>query len=199
MDDPYKTRKTLIQRLKENRDEQSWEEFLQTYKLYIYSIIRRMNIYEHDADDIAQQVMLKVWKGIAMVDNSPAKPFRNWLGTVTANCVKDFMRKSRGDMERVEKAAQDETISYLKTIELPDIHRIAEEEWEIHLANLAMERIEGLFSGKAIQVFMMSLEGEGVASIARKMELKENSVYRLKNRVKERLAEEIKQLREELE
>lgn len=199
MDDPYKTRKTLIQRLKENQDEQSWEEFLQTYKRYIYSIIRRMNIYEDDADDIAQQVMIKIWKGIATVDNSPAKPFRNWLSTVTSNCVKDFMRKRRGEVERVEKASKDETISYLNTIELPDIHRIAEEEWETHLANLAMERIEGLFSGKAVQVFMMSLEGQDVASIAQKMELRENSVYRLKNRVKERLAEEIKQLREELE
>jgi hypothetical protein len=45
----------------------------------------------------------------------------------------------------------------------------------------------------------MSVEGNNVSVIAEETGLKENSVYRLKNRVKDRLAEEIEQLREDLE
>ncbi|VGO18696.1 RNA polymerase sigma factor [Pontiella sulfatireligans] len=199
MSDQYNTRYTLIQRVQENQDEHSWEEFLQAYQPYIQAIIRNMNINEHDAEDIVQQVMLKVWKKIGEIDNDPNKRFRSWLSTVTSNCVKDFIRKRKQDVARLEKAAQDETLSYINSIRLPDIEEIAERRWGVHVFNLALERIDGLFSGKAIQVFMLSLEGMPVDVIAQRMELKENSVYRLKNRVKERLALEIKQLREELE
>jgi len=199
MDDQYKTRQTLVQRLRERRDEQSWEEFLRIYRPYIHAIIRNMNISENDADDIVQQVMLKVWNKIGEKDADPSKRFRNWLSSVTSNCVKNYIRKRVLDAERLEKACQDETRSYLNSIRLPLVEQIAEREWRVHLFNLAMERVEGLFSGKAIQVFKLSVEGLSVEEIARKMELKENSVYRLKNRVKERLAEEIEQLREELE
>lgn len=199
MGDQYNTRHTLIQRVQDNKDEQSWEEFLAAYQPYILAVIYNMNISADDAEDIAQQVLLKVWKKIGGLDNDPNKRFRSWLSTVTANCVKDFMRKRKQDAARLEKAAQDSTLAYLDAIRLPEIEEIAERRWGVHIFQLALERVEGLFSGKAIQVFLLSLEGVSVEEIAGRMGLKENSVYRLKNRVKERLAQEIKVLREELE
>ena len=74
-----------------------------------------------------------------------------------------------------------------------------EHEWEIHLTNLALENIAPLFTGKAVDAFRMTLAGKSVEEIAKALDLKDNSVYRLKNRVKERLILEIKHLREELE
>ena len=197
MNDHYKTRQTLIQRMKAGRDDKSWDEFLQIYRPYIYTVIRNMNIASHDADDLVQQVMLKLWKHIQTYNEE--KRFRSWLSSITANCVKDFIRKSAQNAERLEEAAKDERLSYLYAIPLPDIDRIAEREWGIYITNLALERVGELFSGKAIQVFMKSLQGVSVEQIAQQMELKENSVYRLKNRVKERLTQEIEQLRQELE
>lgn len=199
MNDQYNTRQTLIQRMKENQDNQSWEEFLRIYRPYIHAIVRDMNISEFDADDIAQQVMIKVWRNIGKIEINPGKRFRSWLSTMTKNCVKDYIRKRVLDAERLEKASRDETRLYLNAIRLPDVELIAEREWGVYVFKLAMERIEGLFTGKAMQVFQLSLEGMDVAHIAEKMELKENSVYRLKNRVKERIAQEIEVLREELE
>lgn len=199
MNDAYKTRKTLIQRLKENQDEQSWEEFQRIYSRYIYAIIRNMQISGNDAEDLVQQVMIKVWKGIQGVENAPDKPFRSWLSTVTANCVKDYMRKCKTDALRLEKATKDRTLAYLTAIRLPEIEQIAEQEWYIHLANVAMERIEKLFSGKAIEVFRASLEGVDAKEIARNMGLKENSVYRLRARVRKQLTLELEQLRQELD
>ena len=197
MDDQYKTRQTLIQRLKVGQDEQSWEEFVRIYRPYIHAVIRNMNISEHDADDIAQQVMIRLWKHI--LKYSPNKRFRSWLSTITGNCVKDFVHKRKLDAERLEKAHRDATLTYLKAIRLPEIEQIAEREWGGYLTSMALKRVGRLFSGKAILVFKLSLEGHSVEEIARKVELKENSVYRLKNRVRERLAEEIEGLREELE
>lgn len=153
MNDPYKTRQTLIQRVKESPDERSWEEFISTYQPYIKAIVRNMNIVEHDAEDIVQQVMLKVWKNIGELENDPNKRFRSWLGTITANCVRGFIRKRRSDTARLEKASRDETLSYIDSIRLPEIDRIAEQRWGVHIFNLALDRIERLFQVRRFRFF----------------------------------------------
>ena len=197
MNGQYKTKQTLIQRLKDNQDEQSWDEFIGIYRPYIHTIIRNMNVPNADIEDIAQQVLLKLWKHIQSYSSD--KPFRNWLSTITTNCVRDFARKQLNDAKRIQKVAQETQLLCLQDIHVSEVEKIAEREWGIYMTGLAMKRIEKLFSGKAIEVFMMSLQGQNVAKIALKTGLKENSVYRLKNRVKERVSQEIKQLKLELE
>ncbi|MBT8042938.1 MAG: sigma-70 family RNA polymerase sigma factor [Pontiella sp.] len=197
--DHYQTRATLIQRVQNQHDEESWDEFVRVYRRYIYAIIRSMNISEHDTEDILQQVLINVWNHLPKMDYDKINRFRSWLSTVTKNCVTDFIRKRSRDANRLEKAGQDDTLTYLKSIRLPEIDAIAEREWEVHLTNLAMENIEPLFSGKAVDAFRLTLEGKSVEEIAKALDLKENSVYRLKNRVKERLIQEIRHLRDQLE
>lgn len=199
MQDLYQTRKTLIQRMQETQNERSWEEFLCIYEPYVYTIIRNMNIAEDDAKDVAQQVMVKVWKNIDGIEVETNKRFRSWLGKVTKNCATDFIRKRSLDAKRLDKARRDETLTYLSSIRLPDIEAIAEREWGVHIFNMALERVEKVVSKKAIQVFTLSMQGMDVDQIAEKMDMKKNSVYRSKNRVKERLAQQIDQLRQELE
>ena len=199
MEDQYQTRATLIRRVQNQHDDESWEEFVRVYRRYIYAIIRSMNISEHDTEDILQQVLINLWNSLPKMDYDKIKRFRSWLSTVTKNCVTDFIRKRTRDANRLKKAGKDETLVYLKAIRLPEIDAIAEREWEIHLTNLALENIESLFSGKAVAAFRLTLKGRSVEEIAKELDLKENSVYRLKNRVKDRLIQEIMHLREELE
>jgi len=198
-EDQYQTRATLIMRVQDQHDEASWEEFVRVYRRYIYAIIRSMNISESDTEDILQQVLINLWNSLPKMDYKKIKRFRSWLSTVTKNCVTDFIRKRMRDTNRVKKAKDDETIVYLSSIRLPEIEEIAEREWEIHLTNLALENIEPLFSGKAVKAFRMSLEGKEIDEIAIELGVKENSVYRLKNRVKDRLIREIVHLRNTLE
>lgn len=199
MEDQYQTRATLIQRVQNQHDEKSWAEFVRVYRRYIYAIIRSMNISEHDTEDILQQVLINLWNSMPKMDYNKINRFRSWLSTVTKNCVTDFIRKRSREANRLEKAGQDDTLTYLKAIRLPEIDDIAEREWEVHLTNLALENIEPLFSGKAVDAFRLTLQGKSVEQIAVELDLKDNSVYRLKNRVKERLIQEIRHLRDELE
>ncbi len=199
MKDPYRTRQTLIERVRNQHDDASWEEFVRVYRDYIYAIIRRMNISEHDADDLRQQVLLKLWKNLPLLDFNHITRFRSVLSTVTKHCVIDFIRKRNSDAKRLEKVSKDESLAYLDGISLSEIDAIAEREWEVHLTNLAVEKVEPLFSGQAVKVFRLSLKGLSVEEIAREVGLQENSVYRLRNRVKVRLIQEVAQLREELE
>lgn len=195
----YNTRQTLICRIQDRGDDEAWEEFLQIYRRYIYAIIRNMNISEDDADDLVQLVTIKLLESCSKQDLAQIRRFRSWLSTLTRNCVIDFIRKRSLEVERFEAAAKEDAMAYLKDIRLPDVERIAEKEWGVHISNMALDNIRPLFSGKAIKVFQLSLDGMDVSRIAQKMELKENSVYRLKNRVKARLITEVAELRKELE
>ena len=55
--DPCQTRETLLERIRNRHDEQSWEDFVYYYKQYIYIICRRMGLNHHDAEEIVQKVM----------------------------------------------------------------------------------------------------------------------------------------------
>ncbi|VGO18039.1 RNA polymerase sigma factor [Pontiella sulfatireligans] len=199
MKDPYRTRRTLIERVKNQHDDKSWEEFVRVYQDYIYAIIRRMGISEHDADDLLQQVLINLWNNLPKMDYDDIKRFRSVLSTVTRHRVIDFMRKRGTDANRLERAGQDETLSYLSSITQSEVDAIADREWEIHLTNLAVAKVEPLFSGQAVKAFRLSLKGLSIEEISQELGLQENSVYRLRNRVKVRLIQEIAQLRKELE
>ncbi len=197
--DSYNTRRTLIERVKNQHDDDSWGEFVQVYQDYIYAIIRRMGINQHDADDLLQQVLLNLWNTLPQLDFDRIKRFRSVLSNITRHRVIDFMRKRGNEAKRLEKTAQEEILHYLSTLNLSEIDVIADREWKIHLTNLAIEKVAPRFSGQAVNIFRMSLKGLGVKEIASELGLKENSVYRLRNRVKACLIEEVDRLREDLE
>jgi RNA polymerase sigma factor (sigma-70 family) len=199
MSEQYQTRQTLIQRIQKDHDEESWDDFVRIYRPYIYAIIRNMNVSADDVDDLVQQVCLKVWKNISGMDLTASHRFRSWLSSVAINCTRDYFRKAARDAARVEKAVEDESVDYLRAVDRPDIERIAQREWEIHLTNRAMENIEPLFTPQTVEVFLLSLEGMSAKAIAEKMGLQLNAVYYQKNRFKRRLVQEIAHLRQELE
>lgn len=196
--DTFNTRRTLIQRVKNQHDEPSWEEFARVYRGYIYTVIRNMGVAESDRDELVQRTLIKLWKKLPEIDVEHSGRFRGWLSTLTKNCVIDFIRQNQRRDRLREKAADQERIDRVATI-APDIERVSEDAWKQHLASMALDHIEPHFSGKAIRVFRMSLRGMDAAQIAAELNIQETSVYRLKTRVKARLIDEIQRLREELE
>lgn len=196
--DTYNTRQTLIQRVKNQHDEPSWEEFAGIYRGYIYTVIRNMGIAESDREELVQQTLIKLWEKLPDIDCNHKGRFRNWLGTLTKNCVIDFIRKRERDYALLQKVSVEKELEQFN-MALPDINRISERAWKEHLTLMALANIEPHFSGKAVQVFRLSLAGASVPRIADELNIRQDSVYRLKTRVKARLIEEIQRLRTELE
>jgi RNA polymerase sigma factor (sigma-70 family) len=198
MNDEFNTRQTLIQRVKNQHDDPSWAEFTGIYRGYIYTVIRNMGIAESDRDELVQQTLIKLWTKLPDIDCEHTGKFRSWLSTLTKNCVIDFIRKRKRETALQEKAADEEALQHLNT-SLLDIDKVSEAAWKQHLATLALDNIGQHFSGKAVKVFRLSLQGLEVPQIASELDIQEASVYRLKTRVKARLIEEIQHLRSELE
>lgn len=192
------TRETLLKKIKDQHDEQSWKDFVHYYQSFIYSIIRRMNVRHHDAEDLVQQVILKAWTKLPAFDYDPNKGnFRGWLCRVTANEVKMFFRKNKsmitGLLETLQTLA-----SYEDMISDSKIESVIENEWKNHVAKLAWEDIEGKFNDKAKQCYRMLAEGRPVSEISVESGIAESTVYVYKMRIQKVLDAEISKLNNEL-
>ena len=60
-DSSYRTRLTLIERVRQvELDDDCWEDFVSSYRAYIFVIIRRFNIKETLCEDLLQEVLLQL-------------------------------------------------------------------------------------------------------------------------------------------
>jgi len=195
----WNTRQTLLEKIRDKHDENSWEDFVFYYKQYIYVVVRSMNLTHHDAEEIVQMVLLKVWEKLPDFQYDREKGrFRGWLCRVTGNIVKNFLRSRKSQINRVEKLKQQEEINYLNSVSLPEIENIASREWETYIANIAWKNIENSFNDHVKECFLLMSDEVPVPDIAVKLGISESSVYVYKKRVLDRLFAEINRLERDL-
>ena len=197
--DNYKTRQTLLERLNDRYDDTSWQEFVETYRSYIFIVIRRMNINESDAEDLVQQVLLKLWEKLPDFAYDSKKRFRSFVATVARNKVNDFIRSRMAEAARLEKKAQEEETDSLNKINVPDIDIIVQKEWELFISNLALQNLRKVTQEDSIQTFERIMKGEDAQVIAEERDVNKNSIHQSFRRVKDKMIEEIKRLKTELE
>ena len=102
--------------------------------------------------------------------------------------------KSKGEDGKRERYS-----GMVEDISEASIEEVIEKEWCDYVAGLAMEKVQEVFSGKAIEVFRLSLQEIKANEIAERLEITEDTVYSLRSRVKRRLKQEITKLREIIE
>ena len=74
-------------------DEAAFQELIERYKTRIASIAYQVLGNYEDARDVAQEVFIKLYKGIGSFD--PRKKFFTWLYRLTVNASIDFLRAKR--------------------------------------------------------------------------------------------------------
>ena len=58
------TRESLLRRLKDWKDDDSWQEFFKTYKRLIYSTALKSGLSEAEAEEVLQETVISVAKTI---------------------------------------------------------------------------------------------------------------------------------------
>jgi RNA polymerase sigma-70 factor (ECF subfamily) len=79
-------------------DAVAWEEIVQRYHRRIYNICYRFTGSGTDADDLTQEVFIKMYRTLSSYDVERGA-FMTWVTTVTRNLLVDHFRKTR--QERV--------------------------------------------------------------------------------------------------
>ena len=91
---PPLTRPTLVGALRRGL---RWEEFVALYGRLILSWGRRdFGLQASDADNLCQEVLLRVWRGITTFDPSRGR-FRAWLYVCARNAACDLRRGRQGE------------------------------------------------------------------------------------------------------
>lgn len=195
--DQLPTRMSLLQKASLEEQSTAWDELIIYYDPFIQKILLRLGISPSDLQDVKQQVFLRLWKGLGnykKIDNGSR--FRNWLSTLIRRTSINWYHSHKRMLDEVEL---DTNIYDQLQTESPEINQLIEKEWQQHIVNLALEQLKCVFSGHAFEVLAMSLEGKSGDEIACALDIRKESVYVLRTRVKVRLCEEIKRLRFNLE
>ncbi len=70
----------------------TWEEVAEDYGRFLYSLAYRLAGNHHDAQDLVQEVLLRVRRGL--VNYKPGN-FEGWLSRITTNAFLDRVRKQK--------------------------------------------------------------------------------------------------------
>ena len=187
---------TLMMRLRQApADLEAWDEFVRRYQPMIRDWCLRWGAQPEDAEDVAQEVLLKLLAAMKTFEYDPGRSFRAWLKTVTQNAWNDFIKSHR----REATADPDRFQAILDSrAALDDLRSRMEDAFDRELLELAMRRVEKRVKPANWRAFQLTaIDGRTGAEAAGDLGLSVARVFIAKHRVERMLEEEIRILRGE--
>ena len=184
-----KTRATLLNRLRDGADALAWDEFFDRYWPLIYSFARYRGCSDHTAEEVVQDVMLKVFQQRDVFQYDPTRGrFRDWLGTVVRNQVAEFRRRP-SDRVRGQGGNGDTTPP-----EPGKQHNDPQSAWEAaferSLLVILLDVVRREMNPRTYLAFeLFVLEDLPVAEVAQSTGVTRSAVYKTRRRVFKRLRE----------
>ena len=77
-------------------DDAAWEALLQTYTRRVYNLCYRFTGRSEDAEDLTQEIFIKVFRTLKSYDPLRAK-LTTWINRIARNHLVDHYRRTRGD------------------------------------------------------------------------------------------------------
>lgn len=204
-DDLIPTRWTLIARLKDWDDQESWREFFDTYWRLIYGVAIKSGLSHAEAQDVVQETVRSVSKNMKGFKADPAfGSFKSWLLHLTRWRITDQVRRRGREVRLADVGTQSGsgTDSKGTAIEarIPDpagnaLDKIWEEEWEKHLIEAALEKLKKQASARHYQAFYLhAIKQVAPAKVAETLGITVDQVYLIKHRLTKLFEEAIKEV-----
>lgn len=203
-DDSLRTRDSLIARLRDLDDAESWTDFHRTYERVVRGLARKRGLTEAEAEEVAQDVFKRIAETIHEFERSTRSgSFRRWLyqlarwrsddkirerGRIPVEPLPDLAETDTGDPQAVERvAAPDDAVELLEA----DARR--------HLIRAALDRIRRRVSARDLQIFQLLVLDEWTpAKVAQFFGISTTLVYVIRHRVGQQLRTELESIRKRL-
>ena len=193
-DELIPTRWTLIERLKNWDDQESWRNFFNTYWKLIYGVAIRSGLTHQEAQDVVQETIMSVSKKMKDFKADPAfGSFKSWLLNLTRWRITDQVRRRGrepllGGRGRGNDAGPDST-GTAPEARVPDpagnqLDRIWEEEWQKQVIAAALEKVKLQASARHYQIFyLQAIKQAPPAKVAETLGITVDQVYLVKHRL----------------
>ncbi|HOW65351.1 MAG TPA: sigma-70 family RNA polymerase sigma factor [Candidatus Paceibacterota bacterium] len=199
-DDLIPTRRSLLDRLKNWEDQESWRDFFDTYWKLIYGVAIRAGLNDAESQEVVQETLITVAKKMPGFQYDPALgSFKNWLLTTTRWKISDQFRKrtSRHALPSTSLESPDRTA----TIErIPDPSQAAldlawDQEWQKTIFDAALAKIKRRVKAEQYQMFDLHVvKNWKPQKVAQTLGISVSRVYLAKYRISMLLKKEIKRL-----
>jgi RNA polymerase sigma-70 factor (ECF subfamily) len=188
------TRITLLGRLRRDpSNAEAWGEFVEHYGSKIYGWCRKWNLQEADAQDVTQNVLLKLAQKLREFTYDPSRSFRAWLKTLTHHAWSDFLEsRHRAGLGSGDSSVGD----MLQSVEArDDLVKHLEAEFDREILEEAMVRVRLRVAPQTWSAFALTaLEGLSGAEAAERIPMQVGQVFVAKRRVQKMLQEEVAKL-----
>jgi RNA polymerase sigma factor (sigma-70 family) len=157
-EDLIPTRKSLLGRLKDWQDNESWQDFFDTYWKLIYGFAIKRGLTHQEAEEAVQETVLAVAKSIPGFEYDPARcSFKTWLLSVTQSKIANQYAK-RARRPALIPAADDSRTTPLMERFSDEAARQQwegawENEWRKNLMDAAIQRVKRRVSIEQFQMF----------------------------------------------
>lgn len=187
------TRSTLLAGVKSPENRQAWDDFVATYRPVIYRMARRRGLQDADAEDLAQDVLIRVASAIERYESHPDVQFRHWLRRVATNAILSALQKQRQDGGAGGSTAQDQLVQMSDDATSLTAELAMEYQREMLLRAAAMVRQE--VHSDTWQAFeLTAIHGLSCEDAARSIDKSEGTVYAARSRIIKRLQEQLKRM-----
>ena len=198
-DDWIPTRESLLSRLRDWDDRESWEDFFTTYAKLIHNVARRSGLTEVEAQEVVQETVINVAKKMPSFTYDPARgSFKGWLLKTTQWRISDQFRRRRSNVSLdVDRVADGEVDPSGDGSEGPCPEALVVEAqwddlWERNLLEVALERVKVRADPKEFQIFDLAVRRDWPPlKVARKLAVTRPRVYYAKYKISRMVRQEM--------
>jgi RNA polymerase sigma factor (sigma-70 family) len=188
------TRVTLLHRLnKDPSDQISWNEFVRVYGPVIRGWCAHWGLQNSDAEDVTQNVLLRLTAKLPQFQYDASRSFRGWLKTLTHHAWHDFVTETG---YRNRGSGDSKVLEQLQSVAAKeDLAARVEATFDKELLEVALARAKERVAAKTWEAFRLTaLEGVSPQDAAETLEVRVSQVYLAKHRVQKLVQEEIQSL-----
>lgn len=200
-DELIPTRQSLLSRLKNWDDHESWRMFFETYWKLIYQVAIKAGLNDAEAQDTVQETVIGVLKQMPGFEYRPENgSFKSYLLNQTRWRISDQFRKRQANLvmnPRDPATSREEPPG----ADIPDPASLDwqknwDDDWEQNLMRAAIQRVKLRVNAKAYQMFDLHVFKEWpIARVAQAFQVNRAKVHLAKHRVGRLLKEEVNRLR----